>query len=283
MARILAGFRPQRVTQLQRRLDGVQPVPVRDPWSSTVPFQLDDVSVVRLDTPPGLLPEATFEDDSHEGWFVVDGREGELSIVAPGADSDSALRITGRTQTNTGPAADIVGKLEAGATYRVQADLRYTGGNAAQGFQFTLCDDAFSYGICFNGVRVVAKQAEWTSIDAEFVADVPNPAVGSVDDWAYAFFETDWKASPEAADLVDFEIDNVSLVKVEKEPEVPVEGAESPVERVQTKPVGDHNPLMGTSSGPTRTTSSSTAASTSTPPVTTSSTGRPSSRPTVCR
>ena len=215
------------------------------PWSSTVDFLLDDVSIVRLDTPAGILPEGTFEDGGHEGWYVVDGREGELQVTSPGAESDSALQITGRTQTNTGPAADVAGKLEEGATYRLEADLRYTGGNETQGFAFTICDDAFTYGICLNAVTRTVTQGEWTSFDDEFVADVPNSGVGGVGDWRRAFFETDWTGEPEASDLVDFEIDNVSLVKVADPAEEPAEDGKSPVEDVQAKPVGDHNPLMG--------------------------------------
>src|SRR5699024_7082389 len=72
-----------------------------------------------------------------------------------------------------------------------------------------------------------------------------NADVGSVDDWKNAFFETAWTADPTEADLVDFEIDNVSLVKVAEVPVAPEPGAKSPVEDIQSKPVGDHNPLMG--------------------------------------
>src|SRR5690606_26365863 len=204
-----------------------------------------DVSVVRLDTPAGILPAGTFEEGNHEGWYIVDGREGALEITSPGSESESALRITGRTQTNTGPSAAVAGALEEGATYRLEADLRYTGGNETQGFAFTICDTNFTYGICLNAVSRTATQGEWTNFDGEFVANVPNAGVGGVGDCAHAFFETDWTGEPGAADLVDFAIDNVSLVKVQDPAPEPVEGEKSPVEDIQAKPVGDHNPLMG--------------------------------------
>lgn len=214
------------------------------PWSSTVSFEIDDVSIVRLDAPSGLLPEGGFEDGNFDGWYVVDGRDGELSLKTLEDDGHSLL-LSGRTLTNTGPSADISGKLEAGATYRLEADLRYSGGADTQGFSFTLCDANFTYGICFNAVRKTATRDEWISFDGEFVANVQNASVGDVGDWKNAFFETDWKASPTEADLVDFEIDNVSLVKTKDAPVAPPAGDETAVEAIQTKPVGDHNPLMG--------------------------------------
>ncbi len=213
------------------------------PWSSTVDFKVDDVSVVRLDQPASLLPEGTFEEGNHDGWYVVDGRAGELSLVSPGAESDTALKLSGRDLTNTGPSADIAGAFEEGAKYRLEAQLRYTGGDATAGFSFTICDAGFTYGICLNAVQKTATQGEWTDFSGEFVAKNPNPAVGGVADWKNAFFETDWKADPTSADLVDFEIDNVSLVKIEDAPTGPEPA--TAVEDVQAKPVGDHNPLMG--------------------------------------
>lgn len=207
------------------------------PWASTVSFQLDDVSVERLDAPSGLLPDGSFENDGFDGWYIVDGREGQLSLSTPGAESDSALKITGRKLTNTGPATDVEGKLEPGATYRLEADLRYSGGAETQKFAFTLCDENFSYGVCQSAVSKTVPRDEWTSLDGEFVANAQSAAA-----WKNAFFETEWKSAPAAADLVDFEIDNVSLVKTKDAPDGVVQ---ADVEKVQTKPVGDHNPLMG--------------------------------------
>ncbi|UOE44017.1 carbohydrate binding domain-containing protein [Agromyces larvae] len=208
------------------------------PWSSTVPFLIDDVTVERLDSPSGVLPDGAFEDGSFDGWYLVDdGRTGELALSAPGVDSEHALKVTGRGQTNTGPAADVEGKLEPGATYRLAADLKYTGGNATQQFAFTLCDDGFTYGVCQNAVTKTVNQGEWTDFSGEFVA---NPQAAP--QWKNAFFETAWKETPEAADLVDFEIDNVSLIKVKDAPD---DAVQTDVENIQTKPVGDHNPLMG--------------------------------------
>ena len=206
------------------------------PWSSTVSFQLDDVSVERLDSPSGVLPDGSFENDGFDGWYIVDGREGQLALSEPGVESDHALKITGRTQTNTGPATDVEGKLEHGATYQLAADLRYTGGNATQNFAFTLCDADFSYGICQSAVTKTVNQDEWTNFSGEFVAGT------SAAQWKNAFFETEWKQTPAESDLVDFEIDNVSLMKTKDAPD---DISQSDVESIQTKPVGDHNPVMG--------------------------------------
>src|SRR5690606_22086422 len=176
--------------------------------------------------PGNLLPDGRFVEDM-EGWSAVRG--GTLALSDDAASGDHSLLITDRENTQSGPFADVAGKLEVGATYRMTGKLKYEQGNTTQQFNFTFCPSNFNgcadYGHTF-------EKGEWGEFSQEFTAEARHAHAG------WLGVETPWGSDA----LHDFAIDELSLVKIADAPALP---EFTSLENVQTKPVGDHNPLVG--------------------------------------
>ncbi|WP_292864285.1 family 43 glycosylhydrolase [Microbacterium sp.] len=213
---------------------------IETPWNTAVAsFVVDDASLTVQSTTPttptvpevplvagNLLPDGRFV-DGFTGWQSPRG--GTLSLTADAASGANALKVTGRANSQSGPFASVTGKLEAGAGYRLTAKLKYTEGADTQRFNFTFCPANFNG--CDDRGQDFTK-GQWGSFSAEFVADQRHPGM----DWL--FVETPWGSNA----LQDFQVDELSLVKISDAPAGP--GFTS-LEKVQTKPIGDHNPLVG--------------------------------------
>lgn len=210
---------------------------VETPWNTDVQsFVLDDVALTTDDGAPvtseppavagNLLPDGRFI-DGFTGWTTTRG--GTLALSDDAASGAHSLKVTGRTNTQSGPFADVTGKLELGASYRLSGKLKYETGEAAQRFNFTFCPSNFNgcadYGQSFT-------RGEWGGFSTEFTAEAKHVAAN----WLFA--ETPWGSSA----LQDFSVDDLSLVKIADAPAAP---EFTSLEKVQTKPVGDHNPLVG--------------------------------------
>lgn len=176
--------------------------------------------------PGNLLPDGRFVTDA-VGW--TNTRGGALSLSDDAASGAHSLQVTARENTQSGPFANVSGKIELGATYRMTGKLKYSTGNPTQQFNFTFCPTNFNgcadYGHTFT-------QGEWGTFSQEFTAEAKHAAAG------WFFIETPWGSNA----LQDFAVDELSLVKIADAPEQP---AFTSLEKVQTKPVGDHNPLVG--------------------------------------
>ncbi|WP_242684613.1 family 43 glycosylhydrolase [Microbacterium sp. SD291] len=176
--------------------------------------------------PGNLLPDGRFVSD-FSGWSATRG--GTLALNADAASGAYSLQVTARENTQSGPFASVTGKLELGAVYRMTGKLKYDEGNATQQFNFTFCPANFNgcadYGHTFT-------KGEWGTFSQEFTAEAKH--VGA--DWL--FVETPWGSNA----LQAFSVDEVSLIKIADAPEQP---AFTSLEKVQTKSVGDHNPLVG--------------------------------------
>ncbi|WP_308162114.1 carbohydrate binding domain-containing protein [Microbacterium sp. ISL-59] len=210
---------------------------VETPWSTDVQsFVIDDVSLTTDDgapavteppaVPGNLLPDGRFVSDL-TGW--TNTRGGTLSLSDDAASGAHSLKVTGRENTQSGPFASVADKIELGASYRLTGTLKYDEGNATQQFNFTFCPTNFNgcadYGHTFT-------KGEWGTFSQEFTAEAKHVAAG------WLFVETPWGSEA----LQDFSVDELSLVKIADAPEVP---AFTSLEKVQTKPIGDHNPLVG--------------------------------------
>ncbi|MGX9346395.1 family 43 glycosylhydrolase [Microbacterium sp. KNMS] len=176
--------------------------------------------------PGSLLPDGRFVEDA-SGW--TSQRGGTLALSDDAASGAHSLSVTNRENTQSGPFADVQGKLELGATYRMTGKLKYDEGAAAQQFNFTFCPSNFNgcvdYGNSFT-------KGQWGTFTREFTAEDRHVAA------SWFFVETPWGSSA----LQDFKVDELSLVKIADAPEAP---AYTNLESVQTKPIGDHNPLVG--------------------------------------
>jgi arabinoxylan arabinofuranohydrolase len=128
---------------------------VETPWDTTVAsFVVDDASLTGSEhdaddahvpevpvVPGNLLPDGRFV-DGFTGWQAPRG--GTLALTTDAASGLNALKVTGRTNTQSGPFASVTGKLEAGAGYRLSAKLKYTEGPDTQQFNFTFCPANFN-------------------------------------------------------------------------------------------------------------------------------------------
>lgn len=210
---------------------------VETPWNTDVKtFVIDDVSLTAKNAggspaeppamPGSLLPDGRFVDD-HTGW--TSARGGSLSLSDDAAGGAHSLLVSDRENTQSGPFADVEGKLELGATYRMSGSLKYDEGEATQRFNFTFCPTNFNgcadYGHAFT-------RGEWGTFSQEFTAEQRHASA------AWFFVETPWGSNA----LQDFRVDDLTLVKIADAPEAP---EFTKLEDVQTKPVGDHNPLVG--------------------------------------
>lgn len=173
-----------------------------------------------------LLPDGRFV-DGFTGW--TSPRSGTLALSDDAASGAHSLKVSGRTNTQSGPFASVTGALEAGATYRLGGKLKYTEGEPTQQFNFTFCPSNFN-GCIDNGQSYT--RGEWGTFSKEFTAQAGHASA----DWL--FVETPWGSSA----LQDFQIDDVSLIKIA---DAPPPAAYDSLEEVQTKPVGEHNPLVG--------------------------------------
>ncbi|MGW9628256.1 family 43 glycosylhydrolase [Microbacterium sp. NPDC055521] len=191
------------------------------------PMTIPMAATAEIEAVPGsLLPDGRFA-DSLSGWKNTRG--GELTLTTDAASGSHALAVTKRENTQSGPFADVSGKLEAGATYRMSGKLKYTEGEATQRFNFTFCPTNFNG--CADYGHTFAK-GEWGSFSQEFTAEAKHA------DANWFFIETPWGSNA----LQDFAVDEISLIKIADAPEQPAFQA---LEDVQTKPIGEHNPLVG--------------------------------------
>ena len=208
---------------------------VETPWSTEVAtFKIDDFSLAAVagavvESPVvagNLLPDGRFMQDT-TGWTTRQG--GTLGLSDDAAAGAHSLQVSARTATQSGPFADVTGKLQAGAVYRLSGSLKYTEGAESQRFNFTFCPSNFN-GCADYGKSFV--RGEWTTFTQEFTAEAKH------NDMSWFFVETPWGS----AALQDFLVDELSLVKIK---DAPAPTTHKSLEEVQTKPVGDHNPLVG--------------------------------------
>lgn len=210
---------------------------VETPWNTDVQsFVIDDVALVAQDgsgaateppaVPGNLLPDGRFV-TALTGW--TNTRGGTLALSDDAASGAHSLKVSARENTQSGPFASVADKIELGASYRVTGKLKYDEGAATQQFNFTFCPANFNgcadYGHTFT-------KGEWGTFSQEFTAEARHASA------AWFFVETPWGS----ATLQDFAIDEVSLVKIA---DAPTQPEFTSLEKVQTKPIGDHNPLVG--------------------------------------
>lgn len=174
-----------------------------------------------------------------DSWFVNNGNAtdgGGLSIVTDAFSGASAVRVTGRTTTGSGPMQDLSGKLQAGQTYNVKARVKYDNPNSPATKQFFVTMH-YGGGTYTNLGSTTPARGQWGYVNATFTI----PAGQSVAT-TRLFVETPWTATPSTAPdthLMDFTVDDVSLVGAPPPP------PPSKTIEVVGKLPGEHNPLIG--------------------------------------
>lgn len=174
-----------------------------------------------------------------QGWFVNNGNAtdgGTLSIVSDAFSGASAVKVTGRTTTGSGPMQDLSGKVQAGQTYSIKARVKYDNPSSPATKQFfaTMHYGGSTY---TNLASTTPARGQWGYINATFTI----PAAQSVAT-ARLFIETPWTSSPSSdpdTHLMDFVVDDVSLIGTPPPP------PPSKTIEVVGKLPGEHNPLIG--------------------------------------
>lgn len=185
-----------------------------------------------------LIVNGGFEEGLAD-WFANNGNATDSATLAPTTDAysgSSAVSVTGRTTTGSGPMQNLSGKAQAGQTYALSARIKYENpdGPATKQFFATMHYGAATY---TNLVSVTATKGEWAHFNGTFTI----PAEQSVST-ARLFFETPWTSTPStdpAVHLMDFKLDDVSVVGA-----APPAPASKTIEVVGKLP-GEHNPLIG--------------------------------------
>ncbi|MFF0717934.1 family 43 glycosylhydrolase [Micromonospora sp. NPDC003816] len=172
-------------------------------------------------------------------WFVNNGNATDSATLSPTTDAysgSSAVRVTNRTTTGSGPMQDLSGKVQAGQTYTLSARLKYENAASPATKQFfaTMHYGGSTY---TNLVSVTATRGQWAHVNGQFTIPA-SQGVGT----ARLFFETPWTSDPGAdanLHLMDFTLDDVSVVGA-----APPPPASKTIEVVGKLP-GEHNPLIG--------------------------------------
>jgi arabinoxylan arabinofuranohydrolase len=171
-------------------------------------------------------------------WFANNGNAADsatLSLTGDAFSGSSAVRVTNRTTTGSGPMQDLSGELAAGQTYQLSARIKYDdpASPATKQFFMTIHYGGGSY---TNMGTVTVPRGQWGLIQGTFTIPAGQSA-----NTTRVFLETPWTANPSAdpaLHLMDFTVDDVSL-KGAPPPPPPSRTIE-----VLGKVPGDSNPLI---------------------------------------
>ncbi len=104
---------------------------------TTASFYIDDVAIV-MTSPPPPVGNYGFEDGTPQGWYAR-GDGVSVAVVDTIAHSGTrSLQVTGRTQGWHGPALNVLGLLQVGATYEISGCIRLAEGASATRTNFAL-------------------------------------------------------------------------------------------------------------------------------------------------
>lgn len=155
-----------------------------------------------------ILENGDFENGGLTPWAAASGAT--IEVVADG--ETQVAQVTGRTVPGAGPSQDLTGKVQAGIEYEVSLRVKYEEGPAEKDFLLTyeLGDGYYNLG------RVQAKKGEWSQLSGTYrVADTRDVSKARV------FIETPWTPTPTADDLIDYQVDDISIVGTAGEVEYP--------------------------------------------------------------
>ncbi|MBO0979648.1 carbohydrate binding domain-containing protein [Microbacterium sp. SD291] len=176
-----------------------------DQWTIPAPPEFDESLIgVELLGNPGL------ESGSTEGWVAND--TAVLATTADAHSGTSALAVTARTTTGSGPAQSVTGKLQHGVTYDVAAWVKYDdpASPATKQFLITARYGGSSASYVNLTPATTLDRGEWGKVSGSFTV----PAAQALSD-VRLFIETPWTADPGASPeehLMDFTVDDASLI-----------------------------------------------------------------------
>jgi endo-1,4-beta-xylanase len=130
-----------------------------------------------------LAPQATviaaydFETGTTEGW----GARGPVTVTAVSTTAYSgtwSLEVTGRSDTWQGASIEILGLLEAGATYEISGCVKLLPGEPDNRIKFTVQEDSSTYVEVANSGAGGVTQADWVCMQGPYSFDTtPDQAL----------------------------------------------------------------------------------------------------------
>ena len=124
--------KPIRLTPEQERFERLKSVVASDDFDNDAPHHGYKDEQWTLPTPPDidetlvgveLFGNPGVESGSTEGWIANDGAT--LSTTTDAHAGSTAIAVTGRNATGSGPAQNVTGKVQHGVTYDVSAWIKY--------------------------------------------------------------------------------------------------------------------------------------------------------------
>ncbi|REJ07002.1 1,4-beta-xylanase [Microbacterium bovistercoris] len=211
--------KPIRLTPEQERFEQQKSIVASDDFRNDAPHRAYQDQQWELPQPPQLdesligvelLDDADAEAEGTAGWISNEGAA--LSKTPDARTGASALAVTGRTLTGSGPAQNVTDRLQHGVEYEVSAWVKYDNPASPATRQFVMTVRYGGAGTKFVNVTPAAAltRGQWGRLSGTFTVPVSQP----LDD-ARLFIETTWTANPaEAPDthLMDFTVDDASLV-----------------------------------------------------------------------
>lgn len=174
-------------------------------WTLPTAPDLDETLIgVELFGNPGI------ESGSTEGWMANDSAT--LSTTADAHSGSTAIAVTGRSTTGSGPAQSVTGKVQHGVTYDVSAWVKYENPASPATKQFLITARYGGGSTTFTNLSpaTVVTRGSWGKVTGSFTI----PASQALSD-VRIFIETPWTSTPSTAPdthLMDFTVDDVSLV-----------------------------------------------------------------------
>ena len=200
--------------------------------------------IVTVNPANELIVNGGFENGINP-WIGNDSATISLSNQDPYSGSN-CLFTTGRTTTGGGPRQNLIFEVIPGHTYQVSAKVKYVGDAYPASKQFNFCitcdTERSDY---WSSIRIMASanitKGTWGTISGTYqiAADekISNP---------YIFIETVYASSPSATeDLMDFYVDDISLVDITAPPYVAVEGVTLDADTLNLKE-GESRQLVAT-------------------------------------
>ena len=189
----------------------------QDPTNDRMNYYLDDFSMTTTDD--NIIRNGSYE-DGLENWSGMENAKLSLSTDEAQEGSQS-VAVTERSACAQGPSQDLSNKLTPGKKYLIEGWVKYNTGVDEKQFNITI-QNGPDYTYRTNLAHATAKKGEWTKISTEWM--MPEDAITTQN---YLFFETPWAQNPTAeADLMDFFVDNVSMVEKFEDPKEPAESGE---------------------------------------------------------
>lgn len=185
-----------------------------------------------------LVVNPGFE-DGDAGWSAGNG--GTFTLSDDAATGSQSGSLSERTAFYHGLKGTLTTPLDPAGRYKIDVKIKHMGGAATEPFGFAFCPASGGCVAAANAIKQVPR-GEWSDYSLEFVPNQsPNydPAKHDVVTFPHFQLETPWSST------VPFLIDDATITRLDDPAKEPLPVGEGHVENVQTKPVGDHNPLMG--------------------------------------